>query len=397
MMTGDDRIKLSGRDIRLSGPSAIVGIHQPPQRAARIEMVDALRGVAVLLFFATEFGSHALYALPTSSALDLLRTQLRPSVWDGFTLADLCFTAFLLIAGVSLALSFDRRSRVGGGRREFVFHSLWRAAGLYAIGFLLQNMGPAALRGFAWTGPLQQLAVCIAVGSVVASSVRSWPARTGAAAAGVALAGTLLAWTPFPGAELGRYTFDHNLAASVDSRYLPGRGHFGAWDPHGLITTIFASSILLVGLAAGTFLLRRRGQPLAAIAGISIAGLLSLNASVLVNSMQPWNPHLLTPAFLLAASGVMLFALAGCLAAEQTPALARISVPFQILGRNSLFAIILWSAAMPLFTWLARVFIASDMPPIFGGLTPLVRLLIEFAVVFLPLAIFYRRDLFLTV
>ncbi len=325
-----------------------------PNAGSRIAAVDALRGLAVLLVLAATGGARLVYSLPRSAVVDVLRVQFRPSAWHGFTLADLCLPAFLFVAGVSLALSSDRRSRAGEPRRSLAIRSLWRGLGLYVTGVVVDGVVAVQWSGTdganaldtvnLWTGPLQQLAVCIALGGMATTWVPPWQTRTLLCVSLLVAYGVLLAWVPFAGAEAGRYRFEHNLAVIVDRQLLPATGPFPTWDPCGITTTLPAFAILVAGLAAGAFFLQdspQLGQRLTRTpVGLSAAALACVNASALVTVVQPPNPYLMTPPFALAAMGVMLFALAALLAVEQVAAVARWGLPLRVLGRVSLAAVV---------------------------------------------------------
>ncbi|MGE0377107.1 MAG: hypothetical protein AB7Q45_16985, partial [Planctomycetaceae bacterium] len=310
------------------------------------------------------------------------------------TLADLCVPAFLFAAGASLALSFARRARNGGTRIGFVKRSLWRAAGLYAVGFVSDNVGFAFELRLTWTGPLPQLAGCVVIGGIAAACARTWRALLPLCVALLAAYGGLLAWCPVPGTAEGRYGFDSNLATLIDGRLLPGIKFFGGWDPHGLLTTIPTAAMLLGGLTAGTFLLQQRERAHPRTFGLAVAGLVCVNVSVLLHQVQPSNPHMATPAFALAAIGVSLFAFAGLMGGEHAAVCARGALPLRVLGRNSLLAVILIST-VPLRV-LSDFLIGGDVALALGGAAPVVRMLVELAAVFLPVWVLYWRHVFLT-
>lgn len=93
----------------------------------RLVSLDLLRGLAVMgMILVNEMagmeGSGPVYPL------------LLHSHWDGLTIADVVFPAFLFMVGVSIPLSFKSRERAGYGR------ILWRAFRLILLGFILSNI-----------------------------------------------------------------------------------------------------------------------------------------------------------------------------------------------------------------------------------------------------------------
>ncbi len=204
--------------------------------------------------------------------------------------------------------------------------------------------------GNLWTGPLQQLAVCIVLGGMAATWITRWPTRLLLCVLLLVAYGVMLAWVPFAGAEAGRYGFDHHLAAVIDGHLLPATGPFSPWDPRGITTTLPACAILIAGLAAGAFILKASSQLGHRLTktnvGLSAAALGCVNVSALLAVVQPLNPYLVTPSFALAAVGGLLFALAALLASERVLGDGRWGFPLRVLGRNSLLTVILLSVVL---------------------------------------------------
>ncbi|RYD19064.1 MAG: DUF5009 domain-containing protein, partial [Lysobacteraceae bacterium] len=60
--------------------------------------------------------------------------------WDGLTLADLVFPAFLMMMGVSIPMALAKAKASPGPRQDAERRILMRAARLVLIGFLLSNI-----------------------------------------------------------------------------------------------------------------------------------------------------------------------------------------------------------------------------------------------------------------
>src|SRR3954471_15481299 len=93
----------------------------------RLVSLDLLRGLAVIGMIivnemAGQQGQGPVYPL------------LLHSHWDGLTIADVVFPAFLFMVGVSIPLSFRARERV-----EYA-PILWRSLRLILLGFILSNI-----------------------------------------------------------------------------------------------------------------------------------------------------------------------------------------------------------------------------------------------------------------
>lgn len=119
----------------------------PLPRQARLQSVDLLRGLDVLLMlFVNDI--HGVIGTPA-----FLRHVSRGT--DGMTITDIVFPAFLFITGMSIPLAIDRRLRKGESRAAIWRHVLIRALSLVVIGTFMVNGESAAPGGLlspaAWT------------------------------------------------------------------------------------------------------------------------------------------------------------------------------------------------------------------------------------------------------
>src|SRR3954454_14922052 len=98
----------------------------------RLMALDLLRGLAVA-------GMILVNEMAGMQSKGPVYTTLLHSRWDGLTVADLVFPAFLMMMGVSVPLSFG-----GGERAKFGPNQARRIASrtlrLIALGFLLSNL-----------------------------------------------------------------------------------------------------------------------------------------------------------------------------------------------------------------------------------------------------------------
>ena len=121
-----------------SGPPAA-----KPLPASRIDSVDALRGLIILLMiFVNDLG-------PAAPAW---MHHIKPPNADGMTLADIVFPAFLFLVGVSIPLAFERAQAVGKSKLTQLVHVLMRTAGLLLLGVIEMNSSHEHTLGRLWSG-----------------------------------------------------------------------------------------------------------------------------------------------------------------------------------------------------------------------------------------------------
>ena len=111
--------------------SAPVPVAPDVPRAPRVLSIDLLRGADVLLMlFVNEVAGV------TGAPAFLLH---RPSDFDGMTITDLVFPAFLFIVGIAVPFALGGRLRRGESRRQAWGHVLMRSLALVAMGVLMVN------------------------------------------------------------------------------------------------------------------------------------------------------------------------------------------------------------------------------------------------------------------
>ncbi len=368
--------------------------HSDELLCERVAAVDQLRGLAVLILIVTSIGPRAIFALPPSPVTQMLCVQLRPAIWQGLTLTNLCWPLFLFVSGMSLALSLDRRKRAGERVARSASHHLQRGAMLLFIGFLLTGGFSVAWPLVIWAGPLQQLGVCLLLGVVIATVCTRWQSRLATGLLLIVVTGGLLAGYPLLNDELGRYGVNNNVAAFLDQWLLPGRTHFAVWDPHGVFTTLPALGLLGLGLAVGTALGKNRSNLRSVIGASLIIALVCVNGGWLMHPIQPCIPALMTPAFVLVATGICLLALVAGLALEASSSGRRIALPLEMLGRNSLLLVILLS--LHSLTAVSDVLVGGDVGQFLRGFAPHCRFAVELTAMWVMAWVLFRRNVFFT-
>ncbi len=311
--------------------------------------------------------------------------ELRHADWNGCTLADMVFPAFLFSVGMSLGLSFERATADPAQRARS-----WRRVGRRALSLVLLGLaleatynlaisagaqfpGQGGLDHLRIPGILQRIGLCYAL----AASLLFGTARAGAGggrrvnlgavvlAIAVILLGywLALAFTPVPGFGAGRLDAAGSLPAYVDRAvFTPAHlwplatavpGGPVTYDPEGLLSTLPATTDVLFGVLAAQAWRRRGERAWMVIAG---AGLLLVLAGLALDRVFPINKRLWTSSFALFSGGVSALSLAAAAGLARSPAIARLLTPLSILGANAIAAFGLATVLSRLsgFAWLRR-------------------------------------------
>ena len=268
----------------------------------RLLSLDAFRGFTIAAMILVNFPGNG----------DNVFFQLRHTVWNGISFTDLIAPFFLFIVGVAIAFAYTKRIEAGIAPKSLYAKLFSRAFKIFAVGMFLNLLGIIDNFSFAelrWTGTLHRIAIVFLVCGLLFLHT-SWKiqATTGA----VLLIGYWLAMTliPTPGYEKAMLEPGINLAAWVDSKFLPGKMWQDTWDPEGILSTFPSFVTGISGMLAGTLLLNRQTLEFKVMSLFTI-GFVTAITGVAWSWVFPMNENLWTSSFVLFTSGLASMTLAG--------------------------------------------------------------------------------------
>jgi len=285
----------------------------------RLTSLDVLRGLTILGMIVVNNQGDGGHVLPS----------LGHAHWHGITAADLVFPFFLVIMGVSMAMSFAKS-------RPTPLKILRRGALLFALGFFLNafpHFDPAEVHIM---GVLQRIALVYVAASF---AVLYLPRKAQLALGATLLVGYFAAMTlvPVPGHGAGVLTPDGNLAGWID-RALLGAKHVygnGPYDPEGLLSTLPAVVTALIGFWAGDWV-RRQHVGAHVTRRLTTAGLALAAAGGAWTLLFPINKKLWTSSYVLFTAGCALILLAATYQLVEVHGFRKLGRPFEVLGLNAI-------------------------------------------------------------
>jgi predicted acyltransferase len=293
--------------------------------AARLVSLDVFRG-----------GTMALMVLVNNSG-DGAHTYgpLQHSEWNGWTLTDTVFPAFLWIVGVAITLSLGKRMAAGVARRTLFLQVLRRAAILYVLGLVVYAY-PLNLSTQRWLGVLQRIAICY----LIASAIYLTTGVRGQIIWIVSLLGgywLLMKLVPVPGYGAGDLAVGHNLSNYIDQVVLGRHNYAGtkAWDPEGIVSTLPSIATALFGIMAGHILLLRR-ELAERTTWLFVCGNILIALGLIANIWLPINKKLWTSSFSLFMAGLDFVVFAICLWLVDGRGYKRAVKPLVIMGMNAI-------------------------------------------------------------
>ncbi|MEP7261106.1 MAG: heparan-alpha-glucosaminide N-acetyltransferase domain-containing protein [Usitatibacter sp.] len=299
----------------------------------RIASLDAFRGFAIA----------SMVLVNNPGDWGHLYAPLEHAKWDGWTFTDLVFPFFLFAAGVSMAVSLDRRRRVVTPGVTTLSHVAKRAAVILVVGLLLNLFPSFSFETVRFPGVLQRIALCILIAAPLAiwlrfATIAIWIFLIALAYTFVMLVvpvpdphGVIAAGVLLPGRDYGAWLDRHLFGVHLWSQSK-------TWDPEGLVSTLPAVCSLLFGVLAGRWLMRAPAT-LTTSGRLLVAGLVALLAGLVLDRfLMPINKNLWTPSYAVFMTGWSLVVFAGFHAAMDARTFGRRPLlPLTIYGMNALF------------------------------------------------------------
>jgi predicted acyltransferase len=236
-----------------------------PAAPERLGSLDAFRGFVMLWIIGGEGLMVGLAALGHNRVIDTVVYELSHSPWQGLRFYDCIWPSFMLMVGVSVPLSFAKRSLTQTYQQQLA-HAAKRAIVLFLLGSVRESISLGSPYLIELSSALQPIAIAYFVAVLVVRKSWRFQALLGAGIlAGYAL---VLALIRAPGISAGSYGFNHNLVHWVDIALL-GQAHWDRWpyaqEGWGTVLSMIPTiSTTLLGLLIGELLMSARSKQIKA-------------------------------------------------------------------------------------------------------------------------------------
>jgi predicted acyltransferase len=350
----------------------------------RLTSIDALRGFDMFWIIGGGAVFSALADVWPNPVTLTVRRQLVHVRWEGVHFEDLIYPLFLVLMGVVLPFSLNRRRAQGESLGRQYWHFLKRSVLLVVLGSI-----PSGLLSFArWPylgGVLAHIGLCYLPAAILVRHTR-WRSR--AALAGGYLVCYWLAslFIPVPGIGAGVFTEEGSLASYIDHLFISGKlwNEGPACIPSGVV-------LIICGSLAGEWLRSARsgqqkavGLALAGLAGVVLGGLWSLSFPMIKRVV--WSSSYVT-----FAAGCSLLVLALFYWAMDVKGYRAWAAGFVVIGMNAITIYFLQSIVN--FKDIAKLFV-SGIEQHAGLFSPLILPLGALGLKWALLVWLYRRKAF---
>jgi predicted acyltransferase len=319
----------------------------PAAAPERLASLDAFRGFIMFWIIGGEGLMAGLQALGHNRIIDAIVYELNHTPWQGLRFYDCIWPSFMLMVGLSIPLSFAKRSQTQTYRQQ-VGHALRRAAILFLLGSVRESVSLRSPYLVELSSALQPIGIAYLIAILIVR--KSWKFQALVAALILAGYAFLLAFVPAPGIPAGSYALNLNLVHYVDIAWL-GQRHWDIWPyaPEGwgtVLSTIPTISTTILGLLLGKLLMSSRPKHMKArlIGGI---GLLCLALGYILSPFVPIVMKLWTTSYGLVTAGWACLMFLFFYWVIDVEARRKWSFPFAVIGANAIF-IYMFRSLIPL-------------------------------------------------
>jgi len=306
----------------------------------RLISLDAFRGFTIAAMIMVNNPATWSYIYP----------PLEHAKWNGLTPTDLIFPFFVFIVGVSIALAYSKRIDAGVAKGPMYRKIILRTIKIFAVGILLWLFPKFNFESVRIAGVLQRIALVFMACAFLFLNTK-W--KTQAIVAGVLLVGywLVMCFIPTPGYDKVMLEPGANIAAWIDSKYLPGYLWQKTWDPEGILSTLPAIASGIAGMLAGHLILSKTEQERKVIYLFSIS-FFAFIIGFFWNYIFPINKSIWTSSFVMVTAGLAGMVLAVSIFFVDILGRTRLTKPGIIFGSNAIAVYVLSDVwRLPFYTW----------------------------------------------
>jgi predicted acyltransferase len=358
----------------------------PQAGEGRLVSLDTFRGFIMFWIIGGEALAVGLQALKPNFLLNTLVYELNHTPWQGLRFYDCIWPCFMLMVGVSVPLSFAKRS-LTQTYPQMLGHAVKRCAVLFLLGSLRESVQRGAPYWVELSSALQPIAIAYLVAFLLVRKSQRLQAAVGALI--LVSYVLILKLVPAPGVPAGTLDPYNNLVRSVDLIVL---GRTYPTEPWGtVLCTLPTISTTLLGLLIGEWLMSGRSKESKAkmIAG---TGLFCLATGYALSPFVPVIMKIWTTSYGLISAGWACLMFLLFYWVIDVRGHRKGSLLFVVIGSNAVF-IYMFASIVPLNQWVS--IFTKSMAGTSNHLEPLLRAVVVLVVEWLVLFWMYRNKIFI--
>lgn len=357
----------------------------------RLISLDAMRGFTIAAMILVNFPGNDSFVF----------APLMHSVWNGLTATDLIAPFFLFIVGVSIAIAYTKRLKIGAPKAAMYKKIIVRSFKIFAVGILLNLIWDFNFADMRWTGTLPRIAIVFFACAFIFLNT-NW--KTQAWIGAGILVAYWLAMTLIPTPGEGKVMLERgvNLAAWFDSKFMPGKMWQGTWDPEGILSTFPSIVSGITGMLAGSLMVGNKTKEQKVIY-LMVGGFFITIIGYLWGLSFPVNENIWTSSFVLVTSGAAAMSLGACYFIVDMKGYTYGTKPGIIFGANAITVYVLGDVLAALFFGIEiggnslnmHFFDAFTFIGLGAKLVSMIYAILYVCVNFIPAYIMYKKKIFI--
>ncbi|HKJ78966.1 MAG TPA: DUF5009 domain-containing protein [Prolixibacteraceae bacterium] len=357
----------------------------------RLHSLDALRGFD--MFWITGGGILALTVSQMTGA-EWLANQMEHVEWEGFHFYDLIFPLFMFISGVAIPFSIKSKLEKNIPKKQLAWKAFKRMVVLILLGILYNGAFKSGLTDARIASVLGQIGIAYFFASLIVIYFKTIRSRL------IWLTGILVGFgviqllIPVPGFGAGVLTPEGCINGYIDRLFLPGKLYGDTFDPEGILSSLSATGVTLMGTLAGSILRSKKTSDWQKIGYLAAAGTSSILVALLASTFYPVIKSCWTSTFNLLTGGISFLLLAVFYTIIDHWGFNKWAFYFRVIGMNSIF-VYLFTRFIDTFE-LSQYFIGWLTNPL-GDVGKIPAIIGMLVLVWLILFYMYKKKIFLRV
>jgi predicted acyltransferase len=362
-----------------------------PEIKGRILSVDALRGFDMLWITGGATIFISLNDAVHSSFTETMAAQMEHVPWQGFHFLDIIMPLFLFVTGVSMPLSFKKRSQRPQGT-TLVGHIFKRVVILWILGMIAQGnlLTYDGSQVAFFSNTLQAIAIGYLISSLFILNLNVF-AQLLCTLALLLIYFLALYYIPVPGVGRPILEPQQNLPLYIDKLLLGS--HQDGTNYSWILTSLGFAATVMTGVFA-SYILQSGISQLGKLKTLVVTGLVLVAAGLLLNPIQLIIKHVWTTSFTLFSSGLCFLLLALFYLIVDYWKYQRWAMFFIVVGSNSILAYMIGD--LHCFSEVAEVFLLGTKR-FLGDWYPFVLSIGSYVVFWLLFYFLYKKKIFIKV
>lgn len=360
-----------------------------PQK--RLQSLDVLRGFD--MFWITGGGVLSV-VLSKLTGIEWLETQMHHAHWAGFHFEDLIFPMFMFIAGVAIPLSVKAKIEKNVPKRKLFNKVFKRMIILILLGILYNGTFQNGFADGRIASVLGQIGIGYFFAALIVIYFDSFKSRIYWLAGILVAFGIIQLLIPVPGFGAGNLTPEGCINGYIDRMLLPGKLYGGTFDPEGILCSLSATGITLMGTIAGNILRKKQTTDWQKIGYMAATGVGLIVLALLFSTFYPIIKKCWTSTFNMLTGGISFLLLALFYLIIDHWKIRKWGFYFRVIGMNSIFVYLFTRIFDMHYT--ARFFVGWLTEPL-GDYQDLFMAVSALAVLWALLYFMYRKKIFLRI